>query len=270
MRKYIMIMLLIATGATQGYAQLKVSCESLKGGSKSSGINREIASACKRIWETNAGLGVAGPFGTYKRHVFTGSTAIIRNELGVILQKKYYLRAVIQNKRGVCKVADVTLAKPYEGGGRYGGFSGAYVQGYAPKVNCDCVDQLPDWLNTGSALTQDDIKMNKAIPIGNKGWKKYEAGEYEKCIELSDKANAIYPVGLFFANKGLSQLMLGRNEEAKASYKSAIEHMRKQSKTKARSDFKAVIADIDNAKEKKSSIKSEEIRALLKKEYDNL
>lgn len=270
MRKCILILLLIATGITQGYSQLKVSCESLKGGSKSSGINREIASACKRIWETNAGLGVAGPYGTYKRHVFTGSTAVIRNELGVIIQKKYYLRAVIQNKRGVCKVADVTLAKPYEGGGRYGGFGGAYVQGFAPKVDCDCVEQLPDWLNTGSALSQDDIKREKATPIGNKGWKKYEAGDYEKCIELSDKANAIYPIGLFFANKGLSLLMLGRAEEAKVSYKSAIEHILKQPKSKARSDLKAVILDIDNAVKKKSDLKSKEIRAQLKKEYDNL
>ena len=54
------------------------------------------------------------------------------------------------------------------------------------------------------------------------GWKQFEQGEFEKCIEFCDKATAEYELGWVLANKGLAQLMLERESEGMETYVSAI------------------------------------------------
>lgn len=47
--------------------------------------------------------------------------------------------------------------------------------------------------------------QEKAELYGGLGWKQYENGEYQKCIDYCDKANEIYSLGWVYANKGLAQ-----------------------------------------------------------------
>ncbi|MEM6720407.1 MAG: hypothetical protein AAF611_13865 [Bacteroidota bacterium] len=87
--------------------------------------------------------------------------------------------------------------------------------------------------------------QEKAELYGNLGWTQFEKGNYEKCIEYSNKANQEYELGWVYANKGLAQLMLDNESDAMESYINAIPLIRKQPQSEY--FFSEVIKDIDNA-----------------------
>jgi len=71
-------------------------------------------------------------------------------------------------------------------------------------------------------------KKQKAEMYGNLGWSAYENGNYLKCIEYCNKAHSLYKLGWVEANKGLSQLVLGYQDKALATYIEAIVLVKKQ------------------------------------------
>lgn len=63
----------------------------------------------------------------------------------------------------------------------------------------------------------------KAVLYGNLGWKAYEKGEYDKCMELSKKALELNPdLGYVWGNIGLVQLLKNDYITAIDSYANAI------------------------------------------------
>lgn len=88
-------------------------------------------------------------------------------------------------------------------------------------------------------------KQQKAELYTNLGWTQFENGNYQKCIEYCDKANAETEIGITYANKGLALLMLGKDSEAMDIYITAITLIKKQ----PNSDYyiQGAIDDIENA-----------------------
>lgn len=77
------------------------------------------------------------------------------------------------------------------------------------------------------------------------GWKQFEQGEYEKCIEFCDKATAEYELGWVLANKGLAQLMLEKESQGMETYVNAITLITQQPYSEY--IFVELIKDIDKA-----------------------
>ncbi|MBK9284067.1 MAG: toxin-antitoxin system YwqK family antitoxin [Sphingobacteriaceae bacterium] len=195
-KKYILIVSLLFPFfiiAQSGSIFVSVKCEDLVPENTERQINYEIAKMCKKVWEEKIGLGIGGPFGTYKRHVYDNNTIILRDGLGNIIEKQYKVKAIIVKKNGKCKVAYLKIGKAYQGGGVYGGFSGAFVEGAASPVECECADKLTDWLegNTNSNETGEsnvkrvkDVVPNKELsngPYEEKGGDGlvYKTGQYD-------------------------------------------------------------------------------------------
>lgn len=88
-------------------------------------------------------------------------------------------------------------------------------------------------------------EQEKAELYGSLGWTQFENGDYQKCIEYCDKANAAYKLGWINANKGLAQLMIGDEESAMETYIDAIPLIKKQPNPEY--VFREMIKDIDNA-----------------------
>jgi tetratricopeptide (TPR) repeat protein len=119
------------------------------------------------------------------------------------------------------------------------------------------------------AITEKRIKkekpenQQKAELYGGLGWTQYENGNYAKCIEYCDKANAEYEFGWVHANKGLAQLMTDKESEAMETYINAITLIKNQPNPNY--VFGEMIKDIDNALKIKPDLKgAEEIKQLIK------
>jgi tetratricopeptide (TPR) repeat protein len=119
------------------------------------------------------------------------------------------------------------------------------------------------------AITKKIIKKEKSAEekkselYGNLGWTHFLKNDYLKCIEYSNKANANFKLGWVYANKGLAQLMLGKDQEATETYIDAITLIKKQSQP--RYVFNEIIKDLDNVLKVNSELKgANEIKNLLK------
>ena len=111
-------------------------------------------------------------------------------------------------------------------------------------------------------LIEKSEKLQKAELYGNLGWSQFEKGNYIKCIEYSDKALYEYKLGWVLANKGLSLLMLDKEQEAVETYITAITLIKKQPNSMY--IFTEVIKDIDNALKIKPNLSGAvEIKQLL-------
>jgi hypothetical protein len=100
-----------------------------------------------------------------------------------------------------------------------------------------------------SKKTITDEQLSKAQTYADLGWKAYERGEYEKCMELSKKAIELNPeLGWVHNNIGLVYLINKNYMSAIDSYGSALEFFRKDTTntklwlTEAINDLKRLIA----------------------------
>jgi hypothetical protein len=92
-------------------------------------------------------------------------------------------------------------------------------------------------------ISEKSDNEKKAELYGGLGWKQFQNGDYQKCIEYSDKANETFQLGWVNANKGLSLLLLNRETEAMDIYINAITLIKKQNN--ANSVFAEVINDLE-------------------------
>lgn len=85
--------------------------------------------------------------------------------------------------------------------------------------------------------------QQQAITFGNLGWKAFERGDYDRCMELSKKALGLDPtLGYVQFNIALTYLMMGMNTEALEEYTRAITLTRQSSIPKE--TFKGAIGDL--------------------------
>jgi hypothetical protein len=107
--------------------------------------------------------------------------------------------------------------------------------------------------------------QQKAELFGNLGWKQFQNGNYEKCIEYSAKSKNYQELGWVMANVGLSQLMLNKEIDAMETYVNAITLIKKQNNSKyflteAAKDLETILLNnpkINGASEIKQIIESE-------------
>ncbi len=93
-------------------------------------------------------------------------------------------------------------------------------------------------------IVEKSDEEKKAELYGGLGWKQFENGDFQKCIEYSDKANEYFQLGWVNANKGLALLILNRETEAMDIYINAITLIKKQNNPNY--VFTEVIKDLDN------------------------
>lgn len=115
--------------------------------------------------------------------------------------------------------------------------------------------------------TRNGIKTSKeqqkANLYGNLGWKYFENGDYEKCIEYCDKSFQEYEIGIFYANKGLALLMIGKEAQAIDNYIKAITLIKEQPNKEYY--LNGAIKDLDNALSLNPHLEgADEIRDLIK------
>ncbi len=111
-------------------------------------------------------------------------------------------------------------------------------------------------------IIEKSDSQQKAELYTNLGWAQFESGNYIKCIEYCDRANAESEIGIAYANKGLSLLMLGKESDAMDTYIKAITIIKKQSNSIYY--LKGALQDIDNALKLNPNLKgAKEIRQVI-------
>ncbi|MBS1912959.1 MAG: hypothetical protein JST22_13315 [Bacteroidetes bacterium] len=107
-------------------------------------------------------------------------------------------------------------------------------------------------------------QQDKASSYGSLGWKAYENGDVDKCIELSKKALTFdSTLGAVKANLGLCYLIKGDSATATDYYVDAITSLRKD-RLSMKQHLQAEISDIDEALKKHPDLKGyRDIRELL-------
>ncbi|MDG5490593.1 hypothetical protein [Psychroserpens sp. SPM9] len=107
-------------------------------------------------------------------------------------------------------------------------------------------------ITEATTVKEKSANQEKAELLGALGWKKFENGEYDKCIEYSDKSISEFELGWVKANKGLALIMLGRDSDAMDTYIEAITLIKKQPNPDY--IFDEVVKDIDNILRKNPNI----------------
>jgi tetratricopeptide (TPR) repeat protein len=100
-------------------------------------------------------------------------------------------------------------------------------------------------------------EQEKAISYGNLGWKAFEAGDVDKCIELSKKALSIdNTLGVVQANLGLCYLIKGEEDAATEYYLDALTNIKKEASTSVTLEYlQAVISDLKKALTRNPALK---------------
>lgn len=143
-----------------------------------------------------------------------------------------YLSARRENFRsGVIQIKDVT--------------SGTYHLGFKNPSETQGIGIAVEVAAIVEEISED---AEKAVTYGNMGWKAFEVGDVDRCIELSKKALLLYSsLGYVKANLGLCYLI--KNDETTATdyYVNALTDFKKiQNKSTARAYIKATLDDINN------------------------
>ncbi|WP_152537463.1 tetratricopeptide repeat protein [Aquimarina pacifica] len=177
-----------------------------------------------------------------------------RTNLQLFINKngyKHYPEGMAENtKQAVVKVDDIKSGSWY-----LGIINPSSLNGINLNVEIVAITE------TKKLITKSDTQQ-KAELYGGLGWTNFENGDYEKCIEYCDKANAEYKLGWVFANKGLAQLMTDKESEAMETYIEAITLIKKQPNPTY--IFGEMINDIDNAKKIKPGLNgADEIKQLI-------
>ena len=113
--------------------------------------------------------------------------------------------------------------------------------------------------------SKNEINAND---YGSVGWNYFLKGEYDKCIEFSNKALEFYPAVFVIYNISLSYLMKGMDTDAMDNYIKAIQIMRNSEEpiSSKRRNLREAINDIFREKEKKEIKGSDDAISLLSKE----
>ncbi len=112
-------------------------------------------------------------------------------------------------------------------------------------------------------------EQSEAMTFGNLGWKAFERGEFDKCLEYSKKALSLdNSLGFVHFNIALSYLIKGQNTEAVSAYTKAIAVTKKSSFPKG--TFDGAIQDLKDYMDKfPSKAEASDILDILKKEVQN-
>lgn len=144
----------------------------------------------------------------------------------------YTMEGTVQNtKHAVVQINDITRGTVYLGLRNPSGLDGI-------NITIEVVALVKK-----QEIVDNSEKIKKAELYANLGWKQFEGGNYQKCIEYSDKANTYYELGWVYANKGLAQLMLNNENDAMDTYVTAITLIKKQPRPKY--VFAELIKDLD-------------------------
>ncbi|MCG2611812.1 hypothetical protein LZZ90_09880 [Flavobacterium sp. SM15] len=145
---------------------------------------------------------------------------------------RYSMEGTVQNtKQAVVQINDVTKGTVFLGLRNPSGIDGI-------NITIEVVALVKK-----EEIVDNSEKIKKAELYANLGWKQFENGNYQKCVEYSDKANSYYELGWVYANKGLAQLMLNNEDEAMETYVIAITFIKKQQNPKY--IFTELIKDLD-------------------------
>tara|TARA_R110002051_G_scaffold325205_1_gene426319 strand:- start:2749 stop:3663 length:915 start_codon:yes stop_codon:yes gene_type:complete len=179
---------------------------------------------------------------------------IDRNNLQPFLSKtqyKHYPEGMVQNtKQAIVEVDDIKNGSWY-----LGIINPSSMNGINLNIEIVAITEV-------KKLISKSETQQKAELYGGLGWKQFENGDYEKCIEYCDKANAEYELGWVLANKGLALLMTNKESNAMETYINAITLIKKQPQSNY--VFKELVKDIINAKKIKPELKgANEIKDLL-------
>ncbi len=100
---------------------------------------------------------------------------------------------------------------------------------YLGLKNPSEIDGVNIYLEVVAIVLEESEQESEAVAMGNLGWKAFERGDYNKCIELSKKALEIdNTLGVFQFNIALSYLILGQTKIALDEYVKAIGITKKQ------------------------------------------
>lgn len=159
-----------------------------------------------------------------------------RNNLNSFFNKepfRHYSEGMVENtKQAVVKIDDLKLGTWYLGIRNPSSL-------YGINLSIEVVAIIENKI-----IAKKTEKQQKAEMLGNLGWGKFEKGEYEKCIEYSDKSNEEFKLGWVQANKALATLMLGDEVKATGIYINSIPLIKKQAHAKY--FFNEILKDIDN------------------------
>ncbi|WP_324024579.1 tetratricopeptide repeat protein [Maribacter sp. BPC-D8] len=164
---------------------------------------------------------------------------------------QHYTEGMAENtKQAVVKVDDIKTGSWYLG-----------IKNPSSLNGINLIVEIVAITETRILIAKSD-KQQKAELYGGLGWTNFESGDYEKCIEYCDKANAEFELGWVLANKGLAELMTDKESNAMETYIQAITLIKKQPNPTY--FFKEMIKDINNSKKIKPNLTgADEIKQLI-------
>jgi tetratricopeptide (TPR) repeat protein len=127
--------------------------------------------------------------------------------------------------------------------------SGTLFLGLKNPSTWDGIDIFIEVVAVIQEVEQQTEEQTEAFTLGNLGWKAFERGDYDKCIDLSKKALALdNTLGFVHFNLALSYLIKGQTSEATTQYTKAVTATKKSVVPKQ--TFEGAIGDLKNNMDK--------------------
>lgn len=168
----------------------------------------------------------------------------------------YYREGLIQNT----KQALVPI---------YNAISGTFYIGLKNPSSFDGINIQIEVVALIEEAEQQTEEQSQALTFGNLGWKAFERGDYNRCVELCKQSLALdNTLGFVHFNMALSYLIKGQNTEAMTEYTKAIAITKKSAIPKQ--TFEGAINDLNTYMDKfPSKPDAQDILDLLKQEVRN-
>lgn len=169
----------------------------------------------------------------------------------------YYKRegSAFSTKQGLIDISDFS--------------SGTYYLGLKNPSTLDGINIHIEVVALIEELEQMSSEESEAITLGNFGWKAFERGDYDKCIEYSQKSLAMdNTLGFVHFNLALSYLVKGQTSDAITAYTKGITVTKNTSVPKQ--TFNSAMEDLKNNMDKfPSKADAKDILDLLADEAKN-
>lgn len=138
---------------------------------------------------------------------------------------------------------------------------------YLGLRNPSAMDGINIFIEVVAIVEEVNAEADKGMLYGNLGWKAFERGEYDKCVELSKKALTYNPNLCFCRfNIALTHLQQG-NDLSLDEYIDAISSLKNDKFP--RTTLEGAIQDVDNLKVKNPTLKNlSDIQEILKEAYN--